>query len=1429
MDETRREKLRELFDQATARPPLERQAFIDGACSGDDELRRELEDLLLAEGGAGEFLADPTVSVDSLSDALGSSLSPAPPGLSFPPGTRIGRYKLLQELGEGGFGIVYMAEQDEPIRRTVALKLIKLGMDTREVIARFEVERQALAMMDHPNIARVLDAGATASGRPYFVMELVRGVSITEYADVNQLGTGERLDLFVKVCSAVQHAHQKGVIHRDLKPSNILVTLHDGVPVPKVIDFGVAKATNARLTERTLFTRFRQLIGTPAYMSPEQAEMSGLDIDTRSDIYSLGVLLYELLTGTTPFDPQTLLEAGYAEIQRYIRDVEPERPSARISTMKEEGRTAVAKHRKCEPAALERSLRGELDWIVMKALEKDRTRRYGNALDLARDIERHVANEPVEAGPPSTAYRMRKLLRRNRAVVATAGGVIAALLVGFTLALFGFISAARESERATESEKEAVAEARTASKVVELVQGMFAAANPEMLKGKDYTVRQLLDDFTRNLAGELGDEPRVGIVLSLTIGEAYFGLGCYEEAQTHFGIALDLARKHYGDEHEITLSCMTDQAHLLLRTHRTQEAYALCVHVVEVRRRVLGRDDPRTLSSLHLLAPILGGVGRADEEEPLLLEVIEGFRRTVGEEDLRTVGALTDLGTRNMNRGRFREAGAIFEKCLKILSRIRGEEHPSSLQVRFYLAYVYQRTDRRKDAVSLLEQGIELSRHKRGTAGPTTWLGMSKLAALYVEEGRPKEAARLFEEVIASQRTMLGEDYPTTLVCMIGLSQAYGAAGAISKAESTARTALEGLQRTLGERDWATFYAMHVLSRQLTELERFTEAENFNQKALDGLRRVSGDDAEVTLDCMPSLAVLYLRSGRFAEAIPHLESLVARGHEAAWSGSLLEAAKRLVDAAGLFQSGKKREAIILLEEASQSNSAHELHTTLAAYRAQVAPNVLTCGSVDAALEHDEAIVPEGAPWRYFLGTEEPSSGLDWAQPELDDSAWLVGRSGFGVGDDDDATVLEELGRGVTSLYLRCAFDLGAPETIEGLTLLVKADDGFVAYWNGQEVGRDRAGASGERIAFDGTASSAVLEPLLPSRIELLRDVLKSGRKVLAIQGLNRDGSPDFSLIPTVMACYRGPWAGGRRRFASHLEKVQLDPSAVGAYLEGCLAFRAGEFDKAAAVYRRAVDLGGFSAVEPQPTVKLAKCLRKLGRAAEAEEVLRRALTDGLVASREAWELWLATLFEDLGREADEALRLAPQSATAAAADMRWLLERLAKAEAIRIDCGASEPYQSADGKEWAADRFSDGGNPGSKRSVRDARTSDATVLATELWFPPAGPGRSGYFVPLPRGRYRVTLHLVETYEKVTGPGQRVCDVLLEGKAVLSAYDAFAAVGFGVADPRSFVVEVKDGILDLGFLRRADNPSLKALEIESAGADDLPAEVPTGAR
>ena len=491
-----------LFQAAIQLDGAERVTFLDGACSGAPALRQRLEALLEAH-------ASPNPAPLEISPPDKSTIKldlPNAPDEAV--GQTLGRYRLLERIGEGGFGVVYVAEQTIPVRRRVALKVIKLGMDTKQVVARFAAERQAIAMMDHPNIARVLDAGATETGRPYFVMELVRGVSLTNYCDEHKLSTLERLDLFIKVCQAIQHAHQKGIIHRDIKPSNVLVSLHDGVPVPKVIDFGIAKATQGRLSEATVFTQLDMVIGTPAYMSPEQVGSGKIDIDTRSDIYSLGALLYELLAGRTPFDANELMAQGVDQLMKTIRDTEPMPPASRLARLKAPELRNVARNRSTEPARLIQQIKGDLDWIVLKCLEKDRTRRYESASGLAADLRRHLTNEPVMARPPSAAYRIQKAFRRHRLVFAAGAAVATALLIGLVATTWQSVRATRAKHQAVAAQAEAVAAQASETALRIKAQAQELAARQRAYASDMTVIPQALDDNNLGRALDLLNRQR---------------------------------------------------------------------------------------------------------------------------------------------------------------------------------------------------------------------------------------------------------------------------------------------------------------------------------------------------------------------------------------------------------------------------------------------------------------------------------------------------------------------------------------------------------------------------------------------------------------------------------------------------------------------------------------------------------------------------------------------------------------------------------------------------------------------------------------------------------------------------------------------------------------------------------------------------------
>jgi len=590
----------------------------------------------------------------------------APPVRDLAPGAVIaGRYRLIERLGEGGMGTVFLAEQTSPVQRSVAVKIIKLGMDTKEVVARFESERQALAVMNHPHIARVFDGGATERGRPYFVMELVRGVPITDYCDKHRLSTRERLELMIPVCQAVQHAHQKGVIHRDLKPSNILVTIQDGQPVPKIIDFGIAKATDHRLTQRTLFTEQGKLIGTPEYMSPEQAEMSGLDVDTRTDVYSLGVMLYELVTGALPFDQKTLRSAGYGEIQRIIRETDPPRASTRFSGLGE-ARTTVAERRRTDAPSLRKQLRGDLDWILLKAMEKDRTRRYETANALAVDIQRHLGHEAILAHPPSRSYRLRKLVARHKAAFAAA----AALFV--LLAAFAVTMAIQSARVAAERDK-AVQEKAKADAINEFLVETLGSANPIEGTGRDVTVLEALKSAAEKIDASFAEQPEIAADLKQTIGVTYLRLGYYDEAEPLLRSSLKMCETLFGRDSPKVSAPLSALAILRQERGDLAEAETLTRRGLEIKLRQEGEESANAANLMNNLALLLEEKGDFAEAEQLYRRILAIDRKIHGERDLNVGIDLNNLGVALGKRDDFAAGEAALREAVAIF---REKNHP---------------------------------------------------------------------------------------------------------------------------------------------------------------------------------------------------------------------------------------------------------------------------------------------------------------------------------------------------------------------------------------------------------------------------------------------------------------------------------------------------------------------------------------------------------------------------------------------------------------------------------------------------------------------------------------------------------------------------------------------------------------------------------
>jgi eukaryotic-like serine/threonine-protein kinase len=839
----------------------ERAAYLERVCGDDAALRQRLEKLLKshadAERGAGEAGATNVL-----------------PPLSEMPGDRIGRYVLREQIGEGGCGVVYVAEQEEPIRRRVALKVIKLGMDTRSVIARFEAERQALAMMDHANIARVLDAGATDTGRPYFVMELVRGIRITDYCDQNNLSTQQRLDLFNQVCRAIQHAHQKGIIHRDIKPSNVLVTLHDGVPVPKVIDFGIAKATEGRLTDLTVYTELHQFIGTPAYMSPEQAEMSGLDVDTRSDIYSLGVLLYELLTGKTPFDARELLQAGLDQMRRIIREQEPVKPSTRLSTLTHADLSEVARHRHVEAPKLIHAVRGDLDWIIMKALEKDRTRRYETANALAGDIERHLNHEPVVARPPGNLYRFRKLVRRNKLAVAAASAVLAALVVGLGLATWLFFreraalkTADRNASQAEKQAQRAEAEAARSRQVARFMQSMLNGVGPAVALGRDTKMlREILDQTAERVSKDLKDQPEVEAEMRSTIGGVYDALGVYDKAASMHREALAIRRKLFGDEHPAVAASLDDLACVIGDQGQLTESETMHREALAMRRKLLGEDHAAVAASLNDLALTLNKLGKLPEAVTIHREALTTQRKLFGDEHPDVANSLHNLGSVLQEQNQLTEAETMHREALRIHRKLLGGEHPDVAAGLGNLANVLHLQGQLAESEEHRREALAMWKKLVGDEHPSVATALYNLAILLRTQGKLDEAETMHREALAMKRKLFGGEHPSIADGLDELGNVLVVQRRLDEAEAMHREALDMRRKLLGEDHADVADSLIHLAIVLRRQGKLPESETMQREALARLRKLRGNEHPNVAVSLNNLVNVLRGQGKLDEA-----------------------------------------------------------------------------------------------------------------------------------------------------------------------------------------------------------------------------------------------------------------------------------------------------------------------------------------------------------------------------------------------------------------------------------------------------------------------------------------------------------------------------------------------------------------------------------
>jgi eukaryotic-like serine/threonine-protein kinase len=798
------QKLKQIVGSVLEKLPNQRAAYLDEVCGSDRALRSEVESLLSAYESS-HVLSEPSKETEG--QALKS----------------LGPYRLLQKLGEGGMGQVWLAEQVSPVRREVALKLIKAGMYDDSVLRRFQSERQSLAIMDHPAIAKVFDAGATPEGQPYFVMEYVSGVPITDYCDQKKLKIRARLELFIQACEGVQHAHQKAIIHRDLKPENILVVEVDGKPMPRIIDFGLAKAITPHIAGETLFTQVGSFVGTPGYLSPEQADPAALDIDTRTDVYSLGAVLYVLLTGSLPIDPRQWQKLPLHEVLRQLREQDPPRPSTKVRLEKESSR-AIAESRGMEPAHLASLLHGDLDWITMKALEKDRARRYGSPSELAADVYRYLRNEPVVARPASAGYQLRKYVLRHRIAVGVTAG-LALLLVGF-----GIVQAAQLRRITRERDR--------ANRITEFMTRMFKVSDPSEARGNTITAREILDKASKEIDSGLAKDPEVQAQMMYVMGDVYMSLGLDPQTQ------------------------------------------ALLSPAVEAQRRTLGPENPDTLRSASLLGAALSRQGHYTEAEKLLREALAIQRRVLGREHpdiLRSMDWLADLLRAQGGRNRYEESEKLYHETLEIRQRVLGPEHRDTISSMGNLARILWQERKDAEAEKLMRETLDIQRRVLGAEHPDTLSSMDNLAFGLLRERRSTEAEQVERECLVIRQRILGREHIDTLSSMHTLAVILARQGRYPEAETLQREVLQGMQRTLGPEHPETLNSMNSLAMDLMGEGHYREAEKLLRETRAIQQRVLGPDNHITAVSTYNLGALEAVQGHREQALSFLREAVDHG------------------------------------------------------------------------------------------------------------------------------------------------------------------------------------------------------------------------------------------------------------------------------------------------------------------------------------------------------------------------------------------------------------------------------------------------------------------------------------------------------------------------------------------------------------------------
>jgi eukaryotic-like serine/threonine-protein kinase len=855
MTVARWDQVKELLHQAMQLASAQRALFLDEACSSDPALRAEVESLLLAdEGIRSSYMESPPLpeELGAGTDGIGSAVS-LEAGQVFSQ-----RFQLVRKLGEGGMGQVWLAEQTSPVRRQVALKLIKAGMYDEALAQRFQSERQSLAIMDHPAIAKVFDAGATPQGQPYFVMEYVPGLPITEYCDQKKLEIRDRLELFIQACNGVQHAHQKAIIHRDLKPANILVVEVDGNPVPRIIDFGLAKATTPHAASETIFTQLGHFVGTPGYMSPEQADPEIADIDTRTDVYSLGVVLYVLLAGLQPFETKQRQKQPLDELLRKLREEEPPRPSTKVGADRDTS-AKTAEARGTEPRQLVSILRGDLDWIAMKALEKDRAFRYGGPSELAADLRRSLNHEPIVARPANAGYRLRKYVRRHRAAVVVAAGLVLLLSAFFVLQALQLRRITRERDR-TAHERD------RATRITDFMTGMFKVSDPSESRGNSVTAREILDKASNDMGKGLAKDPEVQAQMMQVMASTYTNLGLYPRAHELAKRALDARVSLLGPDDPKTLESMAQLGWILDREGHSDAAEKQEREALAGERRILGLENPLTLETMDHLAMNQGHRGHYDETERLEREVIGVEARVLGPDNTQTLQSINHLGWALLLQGRYTEAEQEYRRLLDVERRVLGPDHPETLKSLSNLAMVLQSQHRFADAEQLYREALATQQHVLGQEHQNTARAMFNLAALLFLEGRFADAEKLDREALAIQSRTLGPDHPDTLASKRNLATSLLKEGHLAEAEKMERETLNARLRVLGPGNLLTMSTQSGVAEILIREGRYAEAEKIARQAFEAQLRNLGPQNPYTVEALQQLGTAMAYTHRYAEA-----------------------------------------------------------------------------------------------------------------------------------------------------------------------------------------------------------------------------------------------------------------------------------------------------------------------------------------------------------------------------------------------------------------------------------------------------------------------------------------------------------------------------------------------------------------------------------